>query len=101
MNPEPAGVKQLEEILVRLINLSVGLGFVAATIFLVWGGIKYLTSGGEPKSIQQANSTITWALLGILFLGLAWLILQLIEKVTGVSVTNLTLCSLFPGGGCP
>lgn len=84
MGPGPAGLIQLEEIVLRIINLSVGLAFIALLVILVYGGIKFLTSGGETKPIQSASGTITWALLGILFLALAWLILRLISVFTGI-----------------
>lgn len=93
----PAGFAQLEQLLQRILNLSVGLTFIALTIMLVLGGIKFLTSGGEQKGIQQGSNTITWALLGILFLVLAWLILQLIQAFTGIQVTKF--CFSFTG--CP
>ncbi|MCL5784434.1 MAG: pilin [Patescibacteria group bacterium] len=89
--PGPAGLQQLQELIQRLINLSVGLAVIALTVMLVVGGIKYLTSGGEPKAISSANSTLTWALLGFLFLILAWLVLKLIEAFTGVPVTKFCL----------
>ncbi|MBI2021472.1 hypothetical protein HYS93_01145 [Candidatus Daviesbacteria bacterium] len=98
----PAGVKQLEEMIIRIINISVSLGFLAMTAFLVWGGIKYLTSGGEQKSLSAAHQTVTWALLGIVFLVIAAVILKLIEELTGVKIySQFTLCTLFPGGKCP
>lgn len=94
---EPAGLTQLEELIKRAINLSVGVAFIALTIVLVWAGIQYLTSGGEPKAKSTANSTITWALLGIVFLALAWLLLKLVTAFTGADVTKFC----FSLTGCP
>ena len=84
MGPDAAGLKQLQELILRIINISVGLAFIAVTIMLVFGGIKYIVSGGESKPLQSANSTITWALLGILFLALSWLGLQIVSKFVGI-----------------
>lgn len=84
LGPGASGLPQLQQLVLRVINISVGLVFIAVTIMLVWGGFKYIVSGGEPKSLQGANSTITWALLGVLFLVLAWLGLQLLAKFTGI-----------------
>lgn len=95
MDPGPAGIKQLQELFTRIINLSVPLAFIALTVMLVIAGIKFITSGGEAKPLQSAAATATWALLGILFLVFAWLILQLIEAFTGVRVTQF--CLGFPG----
>lgn len=96
MGPDAAGLPQLQQLLQRIINLSVGLAFIALLIMLILGGIKYLTSGGEPKPLSSANNTITWAILGIIFLVLIWLILLLIEAFTGVNVTKFCL-----GFDCP
>lgn len=88
MNPPPAGIGEFQNLIIRLINISVGLAFVILTVVLVWAGIKYITSGGDTKSLQTARDTITWGLLGILFLVLGWLILKLIEAFTGVPVSS-------------
>lgn len=95
MNPGPAGVLQLQETIQRIINLSVEASFAVLTIMLVIGGIKYLTSGGDPKLVSSASGTITWALLGVLFMALSWIILLLLKALTGVDLTKF--CLGFPG----
>lgn len=87
LGPEPAGLTAIEKLFAQVIRISVALAFMALLVMLVWAGIKFLTSGGEPKALQSATQTITWALLGMLFLIIAWLVLQLIEAFTGVKVT--------------
>lgn len=100
-NPGPAGVLQLQHLFLRIINLAVEGAFIVLVIMLLWAGIRYLTSGGDPKPLQQANSTLTWALLGLSFLALAWIILRLISALTGVDIT--LFCIGFPGAPtkCP
>lgn len=99
MNDTAAGVGQLQELFQRIINLSVGLAFIVLTIMLVVGGIRYLTSGGDPKALSSASTTLTWALLGMFFLVIAWLILLLIKAFTGVDVT--IFCISFTGCSSP
>ena len=93
----PAGLDQFEAIVGNVISVIVGLGFIAMLVMVIMAGIKYLTSGGEPKAIQSAHQTLAWALLGLLFFALAWIILQLIHAFTGIDVTVFdikTLCKL-------
>lgn len=90
-NPGPAGVTQLKEMFTRIINLSVEAAFTVLTIMLVYAGIKYITSGGDPKAISAASTTITWALLGILFLAIGWLLLRLVENFTNIPVTHFCI----------
>ncbi len=92
----PAGVVQLQQLILRLINISVTLAFIILVIVLVYGGIRFLTSGGDTKSIQAGTQAITWGFLGIIFLVLAWIILKLIEAFTGVPLTS-SFCLGFPG----
>lgn len=88
MGPDPAGLDQIEQVFSSVISVMVGLGFIALLVMLTWAGFKYLMSGGEPKAVAAAHQTVTWALLGIIFMAFAWLILQLIKAFTGIDVTT-------------
>ena len=94
-DPAPAGLDQIERVFSSIISTIVGLGFMIMLTMIVWAGFKYLTSGGEPKAIQSAHQTVSWALLGIVFMALAWLILQLIKVFTGIDVTIFNIKVLF------
>lgn len=83
LGPEPAGINQVQNLYTRVVNISVGAAFVALVVVLVITGIKFITSGGDAKSISAASQAIVWGLLGILFLALAWISLQLIAAFTG------------------
>ena len=91
---DAAGLIQLEQLFSRIISIMVGVGFIGVLVMVVTAGIKYLTSAGEPKAVQSASQTITWALLGVLFMAVAWIILLLISAFTGVDLTVFNLRSL-------
>ncbi len=98
MGPDPAGLDQIEGIVANVISVIVGLGFIAMLVLIITAGFKYLTSGGEPKAIQSAHYTLSWALLGLVFFAVAWVILILISVFTGISTLTFfnikTLCSI-------
>ena len=75
----PAGIPLIEYMFARVVCVTVPLGYTALLVVLVIAGIKYLTSGGEAKAVASAHQTVTWGLLGVLFLAIAWLILLLIK----------------------
>lgn len=97
----PAGIQQLQDLVLRIINLSVGFAFIVLTLALIYGGFKYLTSGGDQKALPAAKQTITYGIIGIVLMALAWIILLLIEAFTGIEVTKFNLCVLFENGKCP
>lgn len=87
-----AGLPQIQELITRLINISVTLAFMALTVWLVWSAIKFfITSGGDPKALAHAWGSVTWAFMGLFFMVLAYLILKLIVAVTGAEVTSYCL----------
>ncbi len=75
-----------ENILGAIIPL---IGFIAF-IMIIAGGFKILTSSGDAKGMTAGRQTITLAVTGIALAIISWLVLVIVEKITGVSVTQFT-----------
>ncbi|MDB5184877.1 MAG: hypothetical protein JWN38_685 [Candidatus Saccharibacteria bacterium] len=52
-------------ILAAVIEIMLRVSMLVAIGFVVYGGISYMTSQGEPDKTGQARSTITNALIGL------------------------------------
>lgn len=57
---------------------------IALLLFIILGGLGLMTSGGDPKKVQAAQSKITSALIGFLIIFSAYWIVQLVYKLLGV-----------------
>lgn len=57
----------------------IAISGISAFIMLVWGGVQWLTSTGNPAKIGEAKDRITSTLLGILIILGSWLILRIIN----------------------
>ncbi|MBI2032062.1 MAG: hypothetical protein HYT09_00275 [Candidatus Levybacteria bacterium] len=57
---------------------------VGALFFLILGGYKFITSGGDAKSAEGARKTITYAIIGLLLILLSFFIINSIAYFTGV-----------------
>jgi hypothetical protein len=55
-------------LLVAGINIFLIVGGIAALIYMLWGALDYVTSGGEEEKIQKARSKITFAAVGAILL---------------------------------
>jgi len=86
-----ASVQCLECILMSFLNIATALAGLAVFIMLLAGGFQYLTSGGDPKATESAKNTLTYAVLGLVLIIVAWFILQFIEEFTGVKVTEFKI----------
>ncbi len=85
-------LKGLETVFANVLTVAIaaaGLGFFA---MLTIGGFKYLTSGGDPKAVEGAKNTLTWAIFGLVAVALSFLILRAIANFTGVqSILNFQI----------
>lgn len=71
---------------------------IAALVFffmLIWGGIKYITSGGDKTQTEEARGTITAALIGLVIVFAAWAIITLINAFFGIDIFQLNIPSAF------
>ena len=59
----------------------IAIGGVVATIFVVYGGIAYITSAGDPGKVQKAKQIIIYALIGLAVVGLAQLITAFVTTI--------------------
>ncbi|PIP53490.1 hypothetical protein COX08_00720 [Candidatus Beckwithbacteria bacterium CG23_combo_of_CG06-09_8_20_14_all_34_8] len=84
---DPAKFSDIEVIFSNVIGVLIPFAGVAIFIMILIGGFKYLTSAGDPKATASAGQTITWAIVGLLFLIGAWLVLVFIKQITGIDVT--------------
>ncbi len=69
----------------NLIGSLLGLAGIILFIMLLTGGFKYITSGGDPKKLESAKNTLTYAIGGIVAVALSYLILRFIGVFTGAT----------------
>lgn len=53
------------------------VGFIAV-LMLIWGGVRYIISGGDSKKITDAKNTILYALLGLVIAFISYAIVHYI-----------------------
>ena len=58
---------------------GISLAGILAVVYIVRGGIEYITAYGNPSQIEKAKNRITQAILGLLLAVGAWLILYTIN----------------------
>ena len=62
------------------------VGGIAFIIYLVWGGIEYLTSGGDKGRIDDAQKKITSSVIGIVILVASYAITYFIQQVFKINI---------------
>jgi hypothetical protein len=94
MCPSTTGIAQISDfecIFGNVVKVALAFAGVVLFVLLIVGGLKYITSGGDPKATEGAQKTITYAILGLVLILLSYLILVLIHAITGVDVTQFKI----------
>lgn len=80
-----------------IINLLFAIGIVVAIAYLIYGGIKWVMSGGDKAGVEAARNHIVAAIVGLVIIAGAFLIINVVFKLlTGsdFSLTNLKFSGL-------
>ena len=79
-----ATIKGVETLFSNVISLAIPFSGIALFIMLLIGGFNYLSAGADAGKAQAAQKTITYAIMGLVFIAVSFLILRLIGEFTGV-----------------
>lgn len=66
----PPKLAEIGSILDNVFTLILPIGGFISVGMGVYGGYVWMTSGGDSAKIQEAQGTITWAIFGLIFLGI-------------------------------
>jgi hypothetical protein len=88
---EPAKISDLQDLFGNAVSGLIALAGIALFIMLLVGGVKYITSGGDPKAAEGAKNTITYAIGGLVLILVSYLILVVIKAITGADVTRFNI----------
>lgn len=88
-NPN-AGFGQL---ITQILNITLTIAVVAVLLYLVWGGIEWITAGGESGKTSKARDKMTQAVIGLVVLIAVVAIMMFVQQLLGICIINF--------GGCP
>jgi len=84
------GLPKAYDIGSNLILLTFILVIILALFFLIWGGIKWVTSSGDKTKVQAARNTMVYAIIGLVIVFLSYFVINVITTFFNVpAVTTL------------
>lgn len=83
----PAELVGMNGVLNQFTNIALYvIGFISV-VMLIWGGLRYIISGGDSKKITDAKNTILYALIGLVVAFLAYAIVNFVLNAIGAAST--------------
>ncbi len=62
----------------RIVNALLGFVAVIAVIFIIIGGVRYITSQGDEDAAASAKNTVLYALIGLIIIALSAVLVNFI-----------------------
>lgn len=90
------GFKCITEFVFNMVDVAIIISGIALLVYLVWGGVEWIISGGDKAKVQSAQSRLTNALIGVTIVAASYAIWKLALTFFGIDAPNI--CSPNPLG---
>lgn len=85
-NPLKGRFESLGQVLAAIINIVFWVGIAFSIIFLIIGGIRYMTAGGDKAGVEGARGAITNAIIGFVVVIAAFAMRILVANILGATI---------------
>lgn len=82
----PASYVNFGSLATVVVKFLISLAGVTSLIFIIIGGIKIVTASGDEKKLAGAQSTILYAIIGLIVTILALVMVNIVQKFFGSNV---------------
>lgn len=79
-------IQNLGTMITRLLQLVLGIVGLLVFVYLIWGGIEWLTAGGDKSKTESARTKITNAIIGLAIVASAFAIGAVLNQFFGTSI---------------
>lgn len=87
-SPETKQIESIGDLAGVVINVFFGIALASSVIALVYGGIQYVTSSGDPKAVGVARATIFYSIIAMVLSIGAITFKNIILNILGVTDPN-------------
>lgn len=80
-NPVASKFTKLGDVISGLLNIIFYVVVFVAFYFLIWGAFNYIMAQGKKEDLAKARDRITWALIGLMVVLLAYFIAKFVTEL--------------------
>lgn len=74
----------------RILSAVMVISVLLLLIYLLWGGLSWITAAGDSSKVSAARDRITQAIIGIIVLASSLAIFMLVQSFLGVEIFTFT-----------
>lgn len=80
LGPGSVGISNVLNKIIQLIYVVASIAFV---IMVIVSAFQWIISGGDKEAVAGARKRLTWAIIGITVLALAFVLIKIVGQITG------------------
>lgn len=77
----PTTTNTTEELVSSIVNWLLGITSAVVIIFLVYGGIMYITSSGDENQIEKSKKIINYAIIGLFLVLISYSVVTTLNNI--------------------
>ena len=81
---DPLGKRSIEKILGGIIKVILGIVGSIALLMFIFGGLIWMTAGGNEQRVKKGRDFLIWTSLGLLIIFASYAILRFVFQALGV-----------------
>ena len=81
-------ITDLGDYVSNIVGLILLLAGVIVFLYLVWGGIKWLTAGSDATKVEEARTHLTNAIIGLAIVASSWATFVLLDYFFGLNIAG-------------
>jgi magnesium-transporting ATPase (P-type) len=82
---EPPKIERFFTSFDKVFDYLLPIGVILSVVFVIIGGYMWMSSSGNPEKVKQAQGTLTWAIIGLIFVLIAALLVRvLVDYIIGM-----------------
>ncbi|MBI2314445.1 TrbC/VirB2 family protein [Candidatus Daviesbacteria bacterium] len=87
---QSADVAKVQTFIQSVIQVLVTLAGLVSAGFFVWGGVGYITSSGNPESLDRSKKTIFYSAIGLAIVLGAFVLSNIVSQLAGSAFGTAT-----------
>lgn len=88
--PPEAQIVDIGKLISSFVSMAIIISGILVFVYLVWGGIQWITSGGDKAATEKAQQRITNAIIGLAIVAASWALIRIIGTFFGVNIFDAT-----------
>lgn len=85
VEPE-GGIESIGTLITQGVEIAIIIAAICTFVYLILGGIQWITSGGDKAAYEEARNKITAALIGLAIVAAAYALMWIIGRFFGVNI---------------